>query len=222
MELPVLSKTKSFNPEELIDLSMKFYSNFIINTDEKISGPCLFTIKAKEIEKEEEMDDNRTPIDLICVIDRSGSMGGQNKMNLVHETMDFIIDCLEEKDRLSVISFDTSSVREFPLIRMNKENKDKAMKTIKMIGPRGSTNIVSGMEIAFKTAKERKYKNPVTSIFLLSDGQDDTAKAARRTENMFNLYKLDDTFTIHSFGFGNDHDENEMNAIAELKGGQFY
>jgi len=200
---------------------MKFYSNFIIDTDETINGPCLFTIKAKEIEKEEEMDDNRTPIDLICVIDRSGSMGGQNKMNLVHETMDFIIDCLEEKDRLSVVSFDTSSTREFPLIKMNKENKDKAMKNIKNILPRSSTNIMSGMEVAFKIAKERKYKNPVTSIFLLSDGQDDSSRVAKRTEQVLNLYKSNDTFTIHSFGFGNDHDENEMNAIAELKGGQF-
>jgi hypothetical protein len=38
---------------------------------------------------------------------------------------------------------------------------------------------------------------------------------------LLNKYDIDETFTVHSFGFGNNHDEPEMNAISELKGGQF-
>lgn len=41
---------------------------------------------------------------------------------------------------------------------------------MKNCGPRGSTNINSGMEFAVKILNERKYQNPVTSIFLLGDG----------------------------------------------------
>jgi len=34
----------------------------------------------------------------------------------------------------------------------------------------GGTNINLGMEHAFKQIKDRDYKNPITSIFLLTDG----------------------------------------------------
>merc|ERR1712000_438729 len=62
---------KSFIPDELISMSMRFHTNFILNSEKKSSGPCLLTICAKEVENEEELDEKRTPIDLICVIDKS-------------------------------------------------------------------------------------------------------------------------------------------------------
>lgn len=36
----------------------------------------------------------------------------------------------------------------------------------------GGTNICSGLDLAVKTIKDRKQLNNVTSVFLLSDGQD--------------------------------------------------
>lgn len=37
---------------------------------------------------------------------------------------------------------------------------------------RGGTNINSGLQLALKTIRDRKHVNKVTSVFLLSDGQD--------------------------------------------------
>jgi hypothetical protein len=42
---------------------------------------------------------------------------------------------------------------------------------------RGGTNICSGLDLAVKTMRERKHVNKVTSVFLLSDGQDKGAEA---------------------------------------------
>jgi Mg-chelatase subunit ChlD len=36
----------------------------------------------------------------------------------------------------------------------------------------GGTSIMSGMDLALKTIRDRKIPNKVTSVFLLSDGQD--------------------------------------------------
>lgn len=64
--------------------------------------------------------------------------------------------------------------------------------------------------------------NSVTSIFLLSDGQD--RGAAQRFQET--LKKPDSShlgvYTINSFGFGNDHDEELMTRLCELKDGTFY
>lgn len=40
----------------------------------------------------------------------------------------------------------------------------------------GGTNINSGLQIALKILRERKHINKVSSIFLLSDGQDKGAE----------------------------------------------
>lgn len=71
--------------------------------------------------------------------------------------------------------------------------------------------------------KDRVYKNDVTSVFLLSDGQDDknTPKVLETTMDQ-PQYKDIDTFSIQSFGFGNDHDEDLMTNIAKVMDGNFF
>lgn len=43
-------------------------------------------------------------IDLVCVIDRSSSMIGE-KISLVIKTLNYIVDLLDENDRLCLINF---------------------------------------------------------------------------------------------------------------------
>lgn len=50
---------------------------------------------------------NRSGIDLICVIDCSGSMRDNNKIDLVKDTLKYILTFLNECDRLSLIKFTT-------------------------------------------------------------------------------------------------------------------
>lgn len=54
----------------------------------------------------------------------------------------------------------------------------------------------------------------------MSDGQD--GYAYKGVEKLLSVYNLPDVFTIHTFGFGLDHDAKLMNHIAELQGGNFY
>ena len=65
--------------------------------------------------------------------------------------------------------------------------------------------------------KGRKYRNNVTSIFLLSDGVDDTFPEIKEQ-----IKSVNEIFTIHTFGFGEDHDAKIMTSICNLKSGSFY
>lgn len=47
---------------------------------------------------------SRTSVDLICVIDVSGSMMGE-KIELVRSTMKYLLEALTPADRLSIITF---------------------------------------------------------------------------------------------------------------------
>jgi len=93
-----------------------------------------------------------------------------DKWKILVETIHDLLDLLEDFDRLSIVSFDSSAERECKLIRMNEKGKLIVKELMKKCGPRGSTNITSGMTYALKILNDRKYKNPVSSIFLLGDG----------------------------------------------------
>lgn len=77
------------------------------------------------------------------------------------------------------------------------------------------------MECAFSILKYRKHRNEVTSIFLLSDGQDDEGES--KVKRLIERYDHElGVYSIHCFGFGGDHDEEMMSKICKMKNGGFY
>ncbi len=114
---------------------------------------------------------SRTSVDLICVIDNSGSMQGE-KIELVKSTIRFLLETLTPSDRLSIITFNSSASRLCGLKCVTGENMQSLLTIVNGIHANGGTNINSGLQLALKVMRERKQINKVTSIFLLSDGQD--------------------------------------------------
>lgn len=163
----------------------------------------------------------RTSVDLICVIDNSGSMNGE-KIALVRDTMKFLVETLTPADRLSIIMFNSYATRICGLKCVTPQNSVQFVNQINDIHSGGGTDINSGMNLALKTIRERKYVNKVTSVFLLSDGQDGGADF--RVKELLNepRNKELDVFSIHSFGFGTDHDEELMTNICQMRDGTFY
>lgn len=58
---------------------------------------------------------------------------------------------------------------------LTPQNKVHFANIINSIRTEGGTNISAAMEKAFSVLGNRNETNPVTSIFLLSDGKDDNA-----------------------------------------------
>jgi Mg-chelatase subunit ChlD len=112
---------------------------------------------------------SRTDVDLICVIDVSWSMNG-DKIQLVKNTMKYLLEMLTPSDRLSIITFNTKGERICGLKCVTQENMVSFEKYILNLEASGGTSICEGLNLALQTIRERKAANDVTSIFLLSDG----------------------------------------------------
>ncbi|KAL0303491.1 UNVERIFIED_CONTAM: E3 ubiquitin-protein ligase WAV3 [Sesamum radiatum] len=184
----------------------------------------------------------RAPVDLVTVLDVSGSMLG-SKLDLVKRAVNFVIDNLGPSDRLSVVSFATQARRMLPLHRMTENGHEDAKRAVNSLVASGGTNIVEGLKKGVRVLEERRHKNPVTSIIFLSDGNDTCNHSSffprfsssreapeylrllpasicpenRGTDNVRQL----ETFPVHSFGFGSDHDPIAMHSISDASGGTF-
>ena len=87
-------------------------------------------------------------------------------------SVSFIREELTDKDRMGVITFETSSVNVHPLLRMNAANIAATEQSIASLRPGGGTKILCGLEAAYKMLAARQTKNPISSVFLLTDGID--------------------------------------------------
>ncbi|KAF7018408.1 hypothetical protein CFC21_031703 [Triticum aestivum] len=67
----------------------------------------------------------RAPLDLVTVLDVSGSMDGQ-KMELLKQATGFVVDQLGPDDRLSMVYFSGEATRLIPLTRMTVAGKARA------------------------------------------------------------------------------------------------
>lgn len=84
----------------------------------------LVTLQAPTIissDDSESILSSHVPIDLICVVDQSSSMSG-DKMALLKQTLGYIIQQMNELDRLAVVSFNTEAFnRSHGLRQMNAQ-----------------------------------------------------------------------------------------------------
>ncbi|EER95529.1 uncharacterized protein LOC8080584 [Sorghum bicolor] len=180
-------------------------------------------------------DAPRAPLDLVTVLDVSGSMIGA-KLALLKQAMGFVIDNLGPHDRLSVVSFSDRARRVTRLLRMSGDGKAAAKSAVESLVARGGTNIAEGLRTAARVLEERRHRNTVSSVILLSDGQDtytaprwSRGPGAGATPNYEALVPpsfmatstRDWSAPVHTFGFGNDHDAAAMHVIAESTAGTF-
>ncbi|MBA0698539.1 hypothetical protein Goari_000247 [Gossypium aridum] len=174
----------------------------------------------------------RAPVDLVTVLDISGSMAG-TKLALLKRAMGFVIQNLGSNDRLSVIAFSSTARRLFPLRRMSDVGRQQALHAVNSLVANGGTNIAEGLKKGAKVMEDRREKNPVASIILFSDGQDTytvTGAGANKSQPNYQLlvplsmHGSDNTgfqIPVHAFGFGADHDASSMHSISEISGGTF-
>jgi len=175
-------------------------------------------------------DENRAPIDLVAVVDVSGSM--RNDLPLVVETLFFMVTQLTSKDRFSLVSFGSDVKTIFQLTYMDENGKKDANHLIKKkLKINGSTFLSGGLLEGVNIIRSRQTPfNDVASVLLFTDGKanlgiTDPEKIVEevsifRNENN-NL--TDTPFTIFTFGYQQNHNAELLRRIAEYsKSGVYF
>ncbi len=152
-------------------------------------------------------------MDMVLVIDRSGSMTGE-KLNMAKNAAIQALELLKEDDRLGVVTFDSAYKIELQLTSL--KNKNSIIKVISSIGSGGGTSIYPGLARGVEMLGQGKK---VKQIILLSDGQDDST-----TSDYMSLLKnaTDNRISISTIALGDGADRSLMESLAAKGNGRSY
>ena len=147
----------------------------------------------------------------------SGSMLDGNKLGLVRQTLQHVLELLGDTDRVSLVTFNDVARREVPLFRVTPENRATVMRRFNNSQARGGTNIGGALARALSIFEQRRVVNPVSTCLLFTDGCDSTGTA----DMWHSLYEplRRAGATVHTFGLGADHDARCCSHISSATSG---
>jgi len=182
----------------------------------------------------------RLPLCVACVLDRSGSMGGQ-KLDFAKRAVSKLVKHLGPEDTLHFITYSNQATVIFRDGDLSETGKTALQADVSRVTAGGQTNLFEGLESAVKLlGRSTAVRNPtlwqrlkkgtdvavkgdsaVRRIFLFSDGCVNVGVRDPETIRQRVAAWAEAGITTSTFGIGTDFDEPLMKGIAEAGKGKY-
>lgn len=163
----------------------------------------------------------RRPMNLAVVLDRSGSMQDQRKMEYAKSALMTLIGSLQSEDVFSFVVYDQDVDVLRPARRVGKGKRD-ILALVGEIFPRGSTNLGGGMIEGFEQAERNANSDYINRVILLSDGLANQGITDASELGRISRKYRSKGISLTTMGVGLDYNENLMVALSESGGGNYY
>lgn len=162
----------------------------------------------------------RIPLNLAIVLDKSGSMGSDYKMENARRGAIEVVERLGRDDIISLVVYDNQPYVVIPAQRVG--DKDALIEIISGINAGGSTALYGGVTLGASQVRRHLSREYVNRIILLSDGLANVGPQS--TEDLAYLGRNlnNEGITVTTIGVGLDYNEDLMTALAARSGGNAY
>jgi secreted protein with Ig-like and vWFA domain len=159
------------------------------------------------IKGKEYSTDERPPLNLVFLIDTSGSMSSSNRLPLVQKGLTELVEMLQPKDRVAIVTYAGDSRLVLPSV--SGQEKRAILDSINSLSAGGSTNGAGGIKMAYETARKYFSKEAQNRVILCTDGDFNVGTTSNNElEQMIGDEAKSGVFlTILGFGMGNYKDD---------------
>jgi Ca-activated chloride channel homolog len=110
----------------------------------------------------------RPPLNLVFLIDTSGSMEDANKLPLLKQSLSLMLSELRPEDQVAIVTYAGSAGEVLPPTAA--KDRDTILRSLDNLMAGGSTAGAEGLELAYQVAEGMKAEGEVTRILLATDG----------------------------------------------------
>ena len=167
---------------------------------------------------------DRKPANVMLVVDKSGSMNDNGKMDQAKRGLAGFFRQLAPQDRVGLIEFSNSSQQVVPIKAFSQDRGLLAARVRDMFAD-GDTALFDATRQAVETVRRLKDSSRINAVVLLSDGQD-TSSTIRQGPLITELRRsspvAEGSVRVFTIAYGTDADRAPLDAIAAATGGKAF
>jgi Ca-activated chloride channel family protein len=164
----------------------------------------------------------KKPVDLVVVMDVSGSMRG-DKISSARSSLLQFVDLLDDRDRLEIMLFSKDLVTLTPLSPLGEKRAD-VRRRVSGIVEGGDTRLYGATMMAYDELLDGGDPNHIRAMVVLSDGEN-TIRDIDLDQLLAHIGGSSESGTapkIFTIAFGDNADRDVLRRIAEITGGRQY
>ncbi len=163
--------------------------------------------------------DDRPPLNLVFLIDTSGSMDQPNKLPLLVQSFRLMVGQLDPADEVAIVTYAESAGR--VLDATASTERGTILAALDRLAASGSTAGAAGIQLAYRTAEEMAAEGEVTRVILATDGDFNVGISDPERLEQFIARKRAHGIYLSVLGFGRGNlNDATMQALAQNGNGQ--
>ncbi len=160
-------------------------------------------------------------MNLVFLVDVSGSMGDQNKLPLLKRSFELLTKQLRAKDKISIVVYAGAAGLALPPTPGN--DAKTILQAFNQLNAGGSTAGGEGINLAYKIAKENFIENGINRVILATDGDFNIGASSDAEMTRLIEEKRNDGISITVLGFGmGNYKDSKMETIADKGNGNYF
>ncbi len=158
---------------------------------------------------------------LVFLIDISGSMDEPDKLDLLKEAFEELVDHLDENDCVSIVTY--ANGEEVVLDGAKGTEGRKIMRAIRRLRADGFTNGEAGLRMAYDLAKDHYIEGGVNRIVMASDGDLNVGITSESDLHDFVDEQRETGIYLSVLGFGSgNYKDTKMETLADHGNGSYH